>query len=166
MIVTSQEQNQGLLRQIDDLHVANNAYMARYRLAEAQLSRLKESFNDPTAEALNALCRRCHADSWNAGWYHDLETGILKANIPEKMALIHSEVSEALEGHRKDLMDDKLPHRKAIEVELADAVIRIGDLCGFLGLDLGGAVIEKLAYNRAREDHKIENRRAAGGKEL
>lgn len=69
-----------------------------------------------------------------------------------------------MEGHRKGLMDDKLPHRPMIEVELADAVIRIGDLCGALGLDLGGAISEKLIYNSNRADHKLENRKAEGGK--
>ena len=84
--------------------------------------------------------------------------------VPEKLALIHSEISEALEGHRKDLMDDKLPHRKMIEVELADAVIRIADLAGALGLYLEGAMIEKMAYNAQRADHKPENRGKEGGK--
>jgi NTP pyrophosphatase (non-canonical NTP hydrolase) len=61
-------------------------------------------------------------------------------------------------------MDDKLPHRPAIEVELADALIRICDLAGALNVDLPGAVVEKMAYNRDRPDHKAENRAAAGGK--
>jgi NTP pyrophosphatase (non-canonical NTP hydrolase) len=82
------------------------------------------------------------------------------------LALIHSEVSEALEGVRKDLMDDKLPHRKAVETELADALIRIFDLAGFLELDVAAAVIEKGRFNRIREDHKIENRAKEGGKKF
>lgn len=51
-----------------------------------------------------------------------------------------------------------------IEVELADTIIRIFDMAGDLGLDLGGAYIEKRAYNETREDHKIEARQASGGK--
>lgn len=87
-----------------------------------------------------------------------------KRNFGEAIALCHSELSEALEGHRKDLMDDKLPHRKMAEVELADCIIRIFDLaCGF-GFDLGGAFAEKMAYNAVREDHKLENRMKEGGK--
>ena len=58
-----------------------------------------------------------------------------------------------MEGHRKNLMDDKLPHRLAIEVELADAVIRIADLGGALGLNLGMAIAEKMAFNASRVDH-------------
>lgn len=74
-------------------------------------------------------------------------------NHGELLALITYEVSEALEADRKDLMDDKLPARKGLEVELADALIRILDMAGGLKLDLGGAMIEKLEFNRSRE-HK------------
>ena len=93
---------------------------------------------------------------------HGFHEGTL--NVPEKLCLIHSEISEAMEGHRKGLPDDKLPHRPMIEVELADAIIRICDLAGALQLDLGGAIAEKLQYNATREDHKLENRTKDGGK--
>lgn len=118
----------------------------------------------------------CFGASQRAGWWKDLKTGtdyvaevrsgsrLGKALVAEKLALVHSEVSEGLEGHRKGLQDDKLPHRPMIEVELADAVIRIADLAGALGLDLGGAIAEKLAFNAQRPDHKPEARAAAGGK--
>lgn len=86
------------------------------------------------------------------------------ALVAQKLCLIHSEVSEAMEGARKGLMDDHLPHRTMLEVELADAVIRIADLAGALGLDLGGAIAEKMAYNAQRPDHKPEARAAEGGK--
>ena len=92
------------------------------------------------------------------------QTRFGKAIVAEKLCLIHSEVSEAMEGARKNLMDDKIKHRKMIEVELADAVIRILDLCGALKLDLAGAIEEKPKYNAVREDHKIENRKSTGGK--
>ena len=69
-----------------------------------------------------------------------------------------------MEGHRKSLMDDKLPHRPMLEVELADAVIRIFDMAGGLGLDVAGALVEKLAFNAQRADHKIENRQGEHGK--
>lgn len=121
----------------------------------------------------------CHEASARAGWWgantvggikpddvREVQAGTRfgKALVSQKLCLIHSEVSEAMEGHRKGAMDDKLPHRSMIEVELADAVIRIADLAGALGLDLGGAIAEKMAFNATREDHKLEVRQAFGGK--
>lgn len=114
---------------------------------------------------LTELCGEIYDDNVRAGWYSDPRTGErIQRNVGEMLALIHSEISEALEGHRKNLMDDHLPHRSMIEVELADAVIRICDLAGYLGLDLGGALEEKREYNANRADHKPENRARDGGK--
>lgn len=115
------------------------------------------------AEVLNMLAIDVHRLSER--WWTDLHTGErIERNVGELLALVHSEISEALEGHRKGLPDDKLPHRAMFEVELADAVIRILDLAGGLELDLGGAIMEKLAYNQKRADHTREGRLAAGGK--
>lgn len=86
--------------------------------------------------------------------------------IATKLALVTCEIAEAIEAFRKDLMDDHLPHRKGIECELADAVIRIMDLIGVLGLDLGGAIMEKDRYNQTRMDHKIEERAKKNGKKF
>jgi len=112
--------------------------------------------------------RASHALAVKSGWWSDRMTGepltLSQVNIAEKLCLIHSEVSEAMEGARKGLKDDHLPHRDMLEVELADAVIRILDLAGYLKLDIAGAVVEKLAYNQQRADHKLENRAKDGGK--
>lgn len=62
-------------------------------------------------------------------------------------------------------MDDKLQHRKMFEVELADAVIRIFDLAGNQGFDLGTTIAEKISFNLQRPDHKPEARLADGGKQ-
>lgn len=117
--------------------------------------------------AINELAERCYQASKNAGWHTNLETGeLLERNKAEMICLIHSELSEAMEGERKGLMDDHLPHRPMVEVEMADAVIRIMDYCGRWGYDLGGAVVEKLEYNAKRADHKLENRIKNGGKKF
>lgn len=114
---------------------------------------------------LNEYANEVHAA--NIKWWQDIDTGLpIKRNKGELLALIHSEVSEALEGERKNLMDDKLPHRKMAEVELADAVIRIFDYAAGFGYDLQGAYEEKMAFNATREDHKHEARRVAGGKQF
>jgi NTP pyrophosphatase (non-canonical NTP hydrolase) len=107
---------------------------------------------------INDLVNLCHGLAKDAGWHNKpRETGTC-------LMLIVSEIAEAMEGDRKGLMDDHLPHRKMIEVELADAMIRICDLAGREGLDLGGALVEKLKYNQQRADHKPENRDKQGGK--
>ena len=112
---------------------------------------------------LNDLARDCHAD--NQHWWHDPATGArLDRNKGELLALVHSEVSECLEGERKDLMDTHLPHRKMAEVELADILIRVFDYAGAFGYDLDGSVAEKRAFNKQRPDHKAEARLRADGK--
>lgn len=117
------------------------------------------------AEGLEMLVNELHKRNKIAGWWNDLNTGApLKRNVGELLCLVHSEISEAMEGHRKNLPDDKLPHRPMIEVELADAVIRICDIAGDLKLDLAGALVEKVAFNAKREDHKAEARKQTGGK--
>lgn len=116
-----------------------------------------------TIIVINSLCEQVHAA--NIKWWVDLESTLpLKRNVAEMLMLVVSEVAEAMEGHRKSLKDDKLPWRPMLEVELADALIRIFDIGAGLGLDLGGAFVEKMAYNLEREDHKPENRRAEHGK--
>lgn len=116
---------------------------------------------------INELRDLCYGESLKAGWHTDLATGeLLERNKAEMLCLVHSEISEAMEGERKSLMDDHLPNRPMAEVELADAVIRIMDYAGRWGYDIGGAVMEKIQYNRNRADHKIENRAKDGGKKF
>jgi NTP pyrophosphatase (non-canonical NTP hydrolase) len=116
---------------------------------------------------INDLFDDIHKANVKAGWWTDIvtkESLIGKRNVGEILMLIVSEVAEAMEGHRKGLQDDKLPHRSMLEVELADVIIRIGDLASSMNLDIGGAIKEKLDYNASREDHKLENRLKTNGK--
>lgn len=124
-----------------------------------------------------ALQLACHGQAKHNGWWTNMTTGqdltsvgypkVLPAvNVGEKLMLVVSEVAEAMEGARKNLMDDKVPTRTMLEVELADAVIRIFDLSGGLGLDVAGAISEKLQYNATRADHQIANRLQANGKKF
>lgn len=109
----------------------------------------------------------CHGAAVAGGWWSDLTTGERKErNKGELIALMHSELSETLEGVRKGTMDGHLPHRTSEEVELADVLIRIFDYAGAYGLDLGAALCDKLLYNAQRADHKRENRAAEGGKKF
>lgn len=114
------------------------------------------------ADALNAISDAIHA--LNRKWWTDFNGQPIARNVGEMLALIHSEISEALEGHRKSLPDDKLPHRPMLEVELADAVIRIFDMAAGMNLDLGGALRQKCEYNAVRHDHTREARMAENGK--
>ncbi len=121
-------------------------------------------------EQITKLSNVIHNTINEAGWWTDLETGEdLHENpyIPfVKLNLVHAEISEATEAKRKDLMDSHLPHRRGDEVELADAIIRILDYCGAYNLDIGGAIVEKLEYNKHRKDHKVDNRLREGGKSV
>lgn len=116
---------------------------------------------------LTGLSRAVHAA--NIKWWEDPTTGKpITRNRGELLALIHSEISEALEGERKGLMDDKLPHYPMAAVEIIDGIIRSLDyLCGFYPeIDVQAVFDEKNAYNAHREDHKHESRRIDGGKKF
>lgn len=133
---------------------------------EHELTAANDEELSTPADALNALAEMCHGA--NARWWHDPATGerLAKRNVGELLMLCVSELAEALEGHRKNLADDKLPHRRMFEVELADTLIRIFDMCGApeLGLNIGEAFVEKMQYNAKRADHTNAARLAPGGK--
>lgn len=84
---------------------------------------------------LNDYSKKIHEA--NQKWWIDLETGApIERNKAELRMLIISELAECLEGERKNLQDDKLPHRKMAEVEMADVVIRVLDYAGGFGIPL------------------------------
>lgn len=81
-------------------------------------------------EFYEQLAAEIHADNIRAGWWDNPDECLY-----QKLQLVSTEIAEATEGARKDLMDDHLPNRKMEEVEYADAMIRILDLGGRLELE-------------------------------
>jgi len=78
---------------------------------------------------LNKMSKEIYKQNCLVGWWDNP-----KECIFQKLQLVSTEVAESTEGERKNLMDDHLPHRKMGEVELADALIRVLDLGGRLGI--------------------------------
>lgn len=127
-----------------------------------------ELLPDDVAFAGRVLQTQCHGASSAAGWWRDNITGQpMQANpatFAVKLMLCVSELAESMEGDRKRLADDKLPQYDMRAVELADAAIRIFDLAGAYGYDLGAIIAAKMAFNAQRPDHKLEARQALHGK--
>lgn len=121
----------------------------------------------PIVSKLNVLSQEIFQRNYQKGWWHDLETGeciINSRNVGEMFMLMVTELGEGYNGYRKNQMDDHLLHRKMVEVELADCIIRILDYCGAKKINIGLVIAEKLEYNLTRPDHKLENRKLPNGK--
>lgn len=86
---------------------------------------------------INQLVSQAHQTAIAKGWW---ETD---RNTYELLALVHSEVSEAVESLRKG-------DNEHVVEELADVLIRIFDLCGARGWNLENAVLKKMAFNNTR----------------
>lgn len=79
---------------------------------------------------------------------------IKDAFIAQKLALVHTEVSEAVEALRKDGYESNeygLFEKDSFSDELADSIIRILDLCGELNIDIQKQINWKLEKNKQRE---------------
>lgn len=114
---------------------------------------------------LDALQVKIHQE--NIKWWTDRDGNRIERNKGEMIALMHSELSECLEGVRKSLPDTHLPQYPMELVELADTVIRIFDYAeGHKLGPLGPVIFNKILYNRAREDHKREVREKQNGKKF
>jgi len=112
---------------------------------------------------LNAMRDQAYATAVEKGWW---EEGQQETRIPVLLCLIHSEVSEALEAWRElppgnldHIVYGAHPKPEGFAIELADIIIRIGDLCGAYNIDLESAVKTKMAFNRTRS-HRHGGKRA------
>lgn len=98
-----------------------------------------------------------YVGEWAVKWgFWDDKDNPLK--FAEKIALCHTELSEALEKHRKtigkglpDAPDEHCPEFGGVEIELADTVIRLMDMSANMGFNLGGAIEAKMKFNHTRE---------------
>lgn len=98
---------------------------------------------------LNEYVRECHATSRSKGWYDDAG----QRNIGEQLMLVVTEVAEAMEDLRVGKMEMEISASgkpEGFPVEIADVMIRLFDLCGYLKIDLETAVQTKMKYNEGR----------------
>lgn len=93
------------------------------------------------------------ADKWNS-----MKTIRVDREQGTDIALMHSELSEALEAIRKDLRSDHIPEFSGVEEEMADVVIRVIGFCGKYKLRLAEAIIAKMDFNMTR-DWKSEGKK-------
>ena len=121
--------------------------------AAAHAQSEKSGFWDEPRDTFRALTRIEH----HAEVEPRLAPAYMRTIFAEKLALIHSEVTEALEAIRESNDTDwtKNTYREdgkpeGVPSELADILIRVGDLCGEHGIDLEAAVIEKMQFNATR----------------
>lgn len=95
---------------------------------------------------LNVIADACYHNSAKHGFWENGKD----RNKGEMIALMHSELSEMLEGVRKPKPDEHCPNFTSEEIEAADLLIRLLDYCAGWNLQIGEATIAKMEYNASR----------------
>lgn len=109
---------------------------------------------------LNEMAKQAHQTAVESGWWDGVDTNdVGQLSFPEKLALMHSELSEALEAFRASKSGDVMTRTylsgptgkpEGVPIELADVIIRILDVAAAAGMDLDKAVSDKMEYNKSR----------------
>jgi NTP pyrophosphatase (non-canonical NTP hydrolase) len=124
-----------------------------------------DSMNESNRYAGNLNSIASDVQKMNDRWWQDPSTGLWKErNVGEMLMLSTSELAEAMEGHRKNLMDDKLPQYKSFDVEVVDCMIRLLDIARLFKNPIQEIYESKMEYNRTREDHTHTYRLSEHGK--
>lgn len=143
------EENKRLQNEVTNFKTALSESQARYRALVTERDKLLYLNSQLQKTNVQTLVEKSHQNSVHHGfWATD-------SNFGEKIALIHSELSEALEHHRNDkrvdeVWEDYNGKPDGVPIELADAVIRIMDICGFYNIDLAHVIQQKMDYNATR----------------
>ncbi len=117
----------------------------------------EEVLNQVIEDGINCMAQLAFENADAKGFHNP------PPSFPESLALIHSEVSEALEDYRKGHLPQAIWYTDegkkicGIGSELADVVIRVGHLAAMHKIDLGSIVVQKMEYNKTRS-HRHGNK--------